>query len=141
VLVVRCCGAVLLCCGCCAEGCGTARMSRQADEVARASWAELWRASLSLGGRALLCAAINAVTAVELFSKADALPRMLQMWVRAQGPAWKRLQAARLGCGRLQRLGWTLLRKKDWTVQVTSQFIVSGRPKKQSVGLKLLSCS
>jgi hypothetical protein len=61
----------VLCFGYSAKGCGTARMSRQADEVARASWAELWRASLSLGGRALLCAAINAVTAVELFSKAD----------------------------------------------------------------------
>lgn len=33
----------------------------------------------------LLCAAIDAVTAVELFSQADALPRMLQVWVRAQG--------------------------------------------------------
>lgn len=97
-----CCGDIVLavvCCGCSAKGCGTVRMSRQANEVAQASWAGA--EGLSLEVRAWLCAAINAVTAVELFSKADALPRMLQMWVRAGGP-WKRLRAAKLGCGRLQ---------------------------------------
>lgn len=51
----------------------------------------------------LLCAAINAVTAVELFSKADALPRMLQMWVRAEDPG-----SSGMRCGRLQTLDWTL---------------------------------
>lgn len=38
--------------------------------------------SLPVGGRALSCAAFDAVTVVELFSKADALPRMLQKWAR-----------------------------------------------------------
>ncbi len=86
-----------------------------AATVERCCWSR-WKQSVRGAGgvlaatcwweRMLICAVINAVTAVELCAAADARPRMMQKWVQVGVGPWRAgrrgLDAPKLDCGRLQ---------------------------------------